>query len=447
MNLLLCLMFLLSQPSAQHPAIGPPDTAKREIKVSHNLRPAREILYENGRGIWLSDSFGLHGSVARHPYAILLLGGEPIPMTAVCVGATDIGFPLISASFAYPAVRLGTPHPYHLPINAAWETVDDQALGWTEVVEYRASNGRIGNFGGNLWLQADDLVAIRPLVFGSPPGEQLHFVRIGDTRVNLWTLTPGLLAALPDTDLGTGRTLAVEAAFDDSRLRLISGGAVAYQHDGFGVPLPGYYHSVLAESSWSHWGFAGNESFDDVKNVDRSDMRAYMAATTIDDRPVGFFVSLANELRTPAEHEAYMRAYMEESEAWCDGIVSDPPYVLFVISFGHTLWGNTEGDQGIIDNAIAMTQAARRVATDYPVRCGYYSYMLDMEFTRPVSSDAGFHRWAVSRGFAAFDPWDRDDPFDASVDWLDAGQLHLQGAQGGAAGTSLLRDAILETGH
>lgn len=450
-SVLLVVMGLLIPPTHEARVSFPPgeDDGRIVPPTSYNLGAvAEQLFFGEPFVVALGDSHA-EELPARLWYAFKSV--SPYDPTSYSNGLSNHPGRLgrsVPISFSRPVdpstsfeVHEGSGMYYAVPTSRLEEFIDVENVGWASALRITAGNGLLPFE----WISDTDFVQIRPLFLGSVDGLQQPSIRINGIEYECSSLIPGRLGvATPFLDAGPTRRIVIQTEQTGSYRSLVYGGCVIQKVDQGGQRLPGAHEVFKASNSFQHEGLVCNCPSGGAKQFTREEMRSDLLARSVsaDQQPV-LVVMLANQMWGVDEHRAILQQYLVEAIEWFDGVSTEPPLVLFVVSFAHHINGDRAAE---MINADLMAQAAYEVCLLNP-QASYVSLYALMSRTFPATDEhAGapvnraFHHWAVSRGFDRFQFV--GTVYDVSWDWLDEALHHLRDAPTAAACATLLRDEM-----
>lgn len=406
-----------------------------------NLAPVAEMMYGDQpcRVVWMADSFGVWYLPARLPSAFAV-SDELLNITGITCGAYDSGnatvrttptvpYRYVHGSTEYLLHEDGTLH-YSLPVKSLIEVRDTTPMGGlTQIASVRISLGGYWQYAATPWLTDNDLLSVRPLMVGSELGRQLGPIQFGDVAVEAdasgfdtlnepfnGPLAPQMMSSLAqDLWLGTEREFPIYAELTGTDNSALLAGYTVFKTDSEGSPLQtGVHWSVLADSSWSRFGFVDNMDPDDPaapdsrKTFARHTMREWIHATSYREEPILFIVHLAEEADVYDGHYQFAEDFVREATAWCEGLA--PNFrVLFIVNNAHEVLGGLDG-YGEMANLRTRQQAVGDYCVTDMAHASMLSIFAMMDETYPTTDEKSgvvgawdtFIAWTQEHGYDNF---------------------------------------------
>lgn len=490
------------------PALAQADRAPRDTPLSRNLHRAKVLLEGDVRTVWLGDSWTRWSRIERLPYGALAVW--PIhEVTAVELGfkggggigrienyTSGMGALLEINAGNFWEVEPGDNGYAHfaLPVGDMTRVFGDPAL----VLPVNGPNaGRIQSLGTNnaQWFPTDagafslegDALRARLLYYApANPDDLLESVVLtdwdGTHRATLslreasrpkWHLgqdpdqdepvapTPSQINAAPaDVELaealGVGARIVVQQDPDSPLVGSgdywVMAGLVLYHTDGEGRRTPGYYHTVLAQDSWSFAGHADDRESSGEKVFSDEQLRHWLDVTTLDrDQQPVVILHIATEGRTYETLEASVRTILERYRAQFAAIGTPAPKFLLVGSYMHRVNSRTlEGSRLAI---LTLDSLYADLAQSEP-DCAFFSLYQATDgvfFTTDTHGGEGAQQaardWLDNNGWSTISyggvTYNLSSADDGGIDavFTDDG-LHLTAAPAAAFYAKLLGDAI-----
>lgn len=230
------------------------------------------------------------------------------------------------------------------------------------------------------------------------------------------------------------------------------GGMTLYKTDGSGNRLPGYYHSGLAQDSWSVSGFADDIPSSGGKNFSDEQLTHWLDVTTIDRQqtPV-VIVHIATESQSFEQFHLQMESVLDRFRAAFAAIGTPSPRFLLVGSYMHKIPGRTLAEsRTAIENFDAVYASLAASEPD----CAFYSLYNATDgvfFTSDTWGGPGAQQtardWLDANGWPTISyggiTYNLSTADDGGVDgnFVEDG-LHLKNMPGAAFYAKLLGDAI-----
>ncbi len=396
-------------------------------------------------------------------------------------------------------VNGGTPAHFALPVNDLTKVFGDPAL---ELTGSGGNAGRIQALGVNNvrfaqtdqgpFARAGDRFRARMLYYApANPLDMLPSVVLGD-----FSGTPRAVADLrgsarpkwhtganPDTDPAGAATPSQINAFagdvlleeqvengprlvilEDSNSPIVGseaywflGGVVVYRLDSEGARARGYYHTGLAQDSWSFEGHAkdqaskgGNGSAG--KTFSDEQLVHWLDATTVDrgQTPV-VIIHMATEGKTYEQIDAAVRGIIARYRSAFAAIGTAPPRFLLIGSYMHRVGGRTPDEsRPFIEQLDAIYLHLAETESD----CAFFSLYRATDgvfFTTDAQGGAGAQQsardWLDANGWSTItyggQTYHLSSPTNGGLDGvLTADGLHLSSTPAAAFYAKLIGDAI-----
>lgn len=485
-----------------------PDGASRGRVGSVNLHRVKVLLDGDVRTVWIGDSWCRMSRADRLPYGALAVW--PIDnVSAVCLGFKGGGGTgratnytsgpgaLVDVNAARSWVTEtndGEPAHFALPVNDMTRVIGESGLvltgsGLTEgrVQAFGINNSRFaetdhGPFSapGESFLarllyyapaHAEDLLerveledslggVLGPVLLRTGARPKWHLGGDPESGPAVDAIPSQINAAAEDVPLGQNLSLGPQLAVLESPASPLVGsedywfyaGAAFWRVDAAGGREPGYYHTGLAQDSWSFAGLADDRESTGGKVYSDEQLRHWLDVTTLDraQTPIVIF-HVATEAKPYSVIEGSVRRILERYREAFASIGTVPPRFLLVGSYVHIINPNSLAESLVYIEQLDSLYAD--LAASEP-DCAYFSLSVATDNTL-FSTDAeggpgtqqaardwlDTHGWStITYGGTAYTLSSDDNGGLDGV--LTADGLHLSAAPAAAFYAKLLGDAI-----
>ena len=415
----------------------------RVAVVSKNLHRVKVLLEGDARAVWIGDSWCKLNRVDRLPYGALATWAFD-DVTAVCLGYKGGGgigratnytsgpgaLVEINASNSWIVeVNDGQPAYFGLPVADMTKVFGEADLQLTgsginenRIEALGVNNSRFAQTDNGPFSSPGESLRCRVLYYAPlDPRDMLRILRLSDsagadrgsTLLRTGARPKWHLGANPDLDPPTDATPSqVNASPTDvvleeqlntgPRVALLQdptdplvgsgdywvfAGSVFYRVDAMGHRSPGYYHSGLAQDSWSFAGHADDKQSTGGKNFSDEQLLHWLDVTTLDrDQTPVVVLHIATEAKPYDVIEASVLRIVQRYRSAFAAIGTHAPVFLLVGSYMHYINPNTPDESRVfIENLDAIYLSLAESEPD----CAFFSLYRATEGVFFTSDDNG----------------------------------------------------------
>ncbi|MFG0242056.1 MAG: GC-type dockerin domain-anchored protein [Phycisphaerales bacterium JB054] len=485
-----------------------PEGARRGRVGSVNLHRVKVLLDGDARTVWIGDSWCRMSRTDRLPYGAL--AAWPIDnVSAVCLGFKGGGGTgratnytsgpgaLVDVNAARSWVTEtndGEPAHFALPVNDMTRVIGESGLvltgsGLTEgrIQAFGINNSKFAETDNGPFSAPGESFLARLLYYAPARAEDLlERVELEDSLGGVlgpvylrtgarpkWHLggdpesgravdaTPSQInAAAQDVLLGQNLSLGPQLAVLESPESPLVGsddywfyaGTAFWRVDAAGRREPGYYHTGLAQDSWSFAGLADDRESTGGKNYSDEQLRHWLDVTTLDraQTPV-VVVHVATEAKPYEVIEGSVLRILERYREAFAAIGTAPPRFLLVGSYVHIINPRSLAESLVYIEQLDAIYAG--LAASEP-DCAFFSLSAatdEVLFSTDAEGGAGTQQaardWLDANGWSTItyggNTYTLSSADDGGLDGvLTADGLHLSAAPAAAFYARLLGDAI-----